>query len=1584
MKSRPRYPGIRITANGNQLVSYHTETRVADAGVFYPITPSTEGGELYQQAFAEGKLNAFGRNTIAIEAEGEHAAQGGAIAHSVCGKRVVNYTSGQGVVYGVEQYYHAPGKCSTMVLEVAARALTKHALNVHCGHDDVYGALDTGWIMVFGKDAQQAADQALILRRVTELSLTPGMNVMDGFLTSHLERTFYKHESALIREYLGAPEDVIDCPTESQRILFGPQRRRVPKMIDLTNPVLLGPVQNQEHYMQGVVARRDNFTEPILDFFEAAYKEFGELTGRHYGLVTEYKTEDTDTVFVSLGSAAENVEAAVDHLRDRRGVTVGSIHINVFRPFPEAAVVKALAGKKNVIVLERTDEPMAGDNPMGRDIRTALNKALQGEAGIPRITADQMPRLFGGVYGLGSRDFRPEHTIGAYEFAIGQRARKDGKRAADGVSFMVLGVDHPYEVKSDDTPSLLPDKAIAVRFHSVGGWGAITTGKNLGAIIGDLNDLLYDRDKIVDEFGNPKEIIHVSANPKYGSEKKGAPTSYFMIAAPERIRVNCDLRHVNVVLCCDPKAFTHTNPLDGMSEAGCLVWESEEEGEAAWERLPLWARKQIIDKNIRVFTLPGFKIAREATDRGDLQLRMQGNAFLGAFFSVSPMLQDFRITPEQFRDAVHKQYVKKFGKLGEGVVSSNMEVMTKGFELVREINVGAIEAADRSTLRGKALLPIVMPESLAATEGCGTGCRTIPLPLGQVERAPLTRVGEFDRIFRAKLGYNQPANAYAALGIMAAGSGDTASKYVARRETPLYIPENCTQCMECIAVCPDTALPNCSQDLETVLRTAVTNYVTDSSERQQMLRLMPEIEKRTREMMREGLAKGSAQPLQQIVQTVTNEVNGFSAAAKTEFFAVLDKIPMAYQKANAIFSTPEKKTPGRGGIFSIFVSDLCKGCAACVTACGEHQALRMVQETEEVNAEHETGTAFLNLLPDTPQKYLGLYNDTRPQDSKTATLRNMLMVRRNYDALVSGDGACAGCGEKSILRAVAAVTEAYMRPVYHAKADRLSAKAARLEKDGLARLAALKERSQDEYALFQKAIAHMLMGLGGEDDKDTSARMAAHGEISDADLIGAIAAVMRQEAFNHKSLQPVDGRTANGMSVMAMAAHTGCNTVYGSTPPNNPHPYPWMNSLFQDGITVGWLIGESFIVDHGRRSVIPERLADALMSREQDVITPREYYEYVHFTDATMTDQEILELPKVWVVGGDGGMGDIGYQNMSKVILQNRPNVKAVMLDTQVYSNTGGQNSDSTPMLGGNDMNVFGAATQGKNVEKKTVAETFLAGHGSPFVAQVSIANAPKLYRSILDGIEYRGTAFLQCFTTCQPEHGVADDMALMQAQRVRDSRGAPEFVFNPRLGETYQEALDVKGNPSIDMDWFETRFKGTNAPYRYTVAHWCATEARFRNHLKKVKKDDLAKLVPLENMLARITQQDVVYRRYLVSGHRSYVPDFGVYITIQGTNGDVEFRSLSRQLVLFCVERRKAWRMLQSKAGIENRDYKAQRALLADVDSGKISKEDFLAHAELMLKERLPAPAGHKPAEPKVTVPPAARTDAASPTVAH
>ena len=141
--SKPKYPGIPVTCNGNQLVAQWVETRITEGGVYYPITPSTEGGEIYQQAFAQGALDVWGNQKLAVETEGEHAAQGGATAVAMTGKRTVNFTSGQGIVYAMEQYYHAPGKLSTMVLEVGARALTKHALNVHCGHDYFYAAMDT-------------------------------------------------------------------------------------------------------------------------------------------------------------------------------------------------------------------------------------------------------------------------------------------------------------------------------------------------------------------------------------------------------------------------------------------------------------------------------------------------------------------------------------------------------------------------------------------------------------------------------------------------------------------------------------------------------------------------------------------------------------------------------------------------------------------------------------------------------------------------------------------------------------------------------------------------------------------------------------------------------------------------------------------------------------------------------------------------------------------------------------------------------------------------------------------------------------------------------------------------------------------------------------------------------------------------------------------------------------------------------------------------------------------------------------------------------------------------------------------------
>ena len=289
----------------------------------------------------------------------------------------------------------------------------------------------------------------------------------------------------------------------------------------------------------------------------------------------------------------------------------------------------------------------------------------------------------------------------------------------------------------------------------------ITTGKNLGEIVGEFGDVIKQRNPEVDEDGRLKEKLFIMANPKYGSEKKGAPTNYYLTVAPAPIKVNCELNHVDVVLCCDPKAFTHTNPLEGIKKGGCLVWESSDTAETAWRRIPLQYRNFVRDNNIRVYILPGFDIARKATSRSDLQLRMQGNSFLGAFFRVSPFLHQNGITEEQFHATVRKQYQKKFGRFGDDVVTSNMTVMTEGFSRVQEIIYGEYSDPDRSSMRNPPVQPVGgMP--LIPTAGCGTACGSgIPTPAQQTPRYAFQSLAKFDSEFRHGLGYHQPAGALA-------------------------------------------------------------------------------------------------------------------------------------------------------------------------------------------------------------------------------------------------------------------------------------------------------------------------------------------------------------------------------------------------------------------------------------------------------------------------------------------------------------------------------------------------------------------------------------------------------------------------------------------------------------------------------------------------------------------------------------------------------------------------------------------------------------------------------------------------------
>ena len=426
-----KYPGVRTALDGSTAV-VEMETAASEGAGAYPITPSTQMGEGWALAVAQGQANVNGRRLLFFEPEGEHAAAAVTAGMSMTGLRATNFSSGQGIAYMHESLYAAVGKRLTYVLNVAARAITKHALNVHAGHDDYHCVDDTGFFQLFAKDVQETADLTLIAHRVAELSLNPGLCAQDGFLTSHVIETLLLPERALVKEYLGDPSDLIESPTPAQRLVFGEKRRRIPELFDFDYPAMLGVVQNQDSYQQGVAAQRPFYFDHIADLTDRAMDEFEELTGRAYNRATGYRLTDAEYVIAGQGSVVSNAEAVADYLRDKKGLKVGVLNLTMFRPFPADLVTRLLAGKKAVAVLERTDQPLAADLPLLREIRAAMSQGVENwrasgkkgfvanESALPHpgvscVAPDSVPDFYSGCFGLGSRDLQPADLIATYE-----------------------------------------------------------------------------------------------------------------------------------------------------------------------------------------------------------------------------------------------------------------------------------------------------------------------------------------------------------------------------------------------------------------------------------------------------------------------------------------------------------------------------------------------------------------------------------------------------------------------------------------------------------------------------------------------------------------------------------------------------------------------------------------------------------------------------------------------------------------------------------------------------------------------------------------------------------------------------------------------------------------------------------------------------------------------------------------------------------------------------------------------------------------------------------------------------------------
>ncbi|MDA1190193.1 MAG: 2-oxoacid:acceptor oxidoreductase family protein [Candidatus Poribacteria bacterium] len=636
-----KYPGIPTTADGAEAVVW-VDTHITHGACAYPITSSSKMGEGFNYYVANGMNNLWGDKLIFIEPESEHSAATVCEGFAVAGGRITTFTSGQGLVLMKEVLYTISGKGLPIVFHIGARALTSHSLNVHAGHDDVMAVADTGWGMVFGKNAQEAGDLAAITRRAAESCGRPFMNIQDGFLTTHTIESILQPEPELLKEFVGAPEE------------------RLRNLFDTNNPIMTGVVQNQDSYMKGKIAQRGIYAD-----MEAALKEamdeWTELTGRKYDLIEEYLMEDAEYAIVAMGGMAETAMVTADFLRDQ-GKKVGVVHVTTFRPFPGKELVNSLKNTKAFAVIERMDNPIAQSNPLTAEIKSAFSDALTGHADYPQI--ERIPIIYSGSAGLGSRDVRPGDLIATYA-----HMEQESKQR-----YFALGIKHHLALEATIDPDPRPEGSFSMRGHSVGGFGSVTTNKVIGSFLGMIG-------------------FYVQAYPKYGSEKKGLPTTYYLTVADRAIRTHCEMNHVNFVPLNDINAFHHGNPLSGLQEDGMVFVQTNRTNPAdVWKGIPKDAQDTIRKKNIRVVALDTVKIAREVAPTADLEMRMQGIVLAGIFLRVSPVLDQNSLTKDQLFDRIEDALRKWFGKRGEGVVQANVLAVKRGYEEVFEVSRELIES----------------------------------------------------------------------------------------------------------------------------------------------------------------------------------------------------------------------------------------------------------------------------------------------------------------------------------------------------------------------------------------------------------------------------------------------------------------------------------------------------------------------------------------------------------------------------------------------------------------------------------------------------------------------------------------------------------------------------------------------------------------------------------------------------------------------------------------------------------------------------------------------------------------------------
>ncbi len=344
----------------------------------YPITPTTHLTEELNKYYADGKIPEY------ITVEAEFSAISALIGASAAGARTFTTTGGQGLLYMHEPLFSAAGMRLPIVMLVGNRAVSS-PLNIWNDEQDSISQRDTGWIQIYCRNNQDAVDSIPQAFYVAEKILLPVMVCVDGHYLTHAVEQVDVAEEKVVQQFL--------------------EPYKYPLELNPENPVSLGVYANPTHYQmfrEDLVKDMENAKELLIE----AGKKWGELTGRSYGLVNAYKTEDAERIIVGIGSVMDNVMIVVDELREK-GEKAGALHIRVFRPFPREEIIKILSGKK-VGVIDRCLS-IGSCAPLYADVFEAVGRSAE------------VSSFFGG---LGGRGIKRQHIRELFELLKGKPLKK--------------------------------------------------------------------------------------------------------------------------------------------------------------------------------------------------------------------------------------------------------------------------------------------------------------------------------------------------------------------------------------------------------------------------------------------------------------------------------------------------------------------------------------------------------------------------------------------------------------------------------------------------------------------------------------------------------------------------------------------------------------------------------------------------------------------------------------------------------------------------------------------------------------------------------------------------------------------------------------------------------------------------------------------------------------------------------------------------------------------------------------------------------------------------------------------------------